>query len=118
MSHKINKLTEPSLHHYVTPVQAASKHHQIIIRSTKEVSCAVISSITQDENGDWLVHSAVQYALADAWYRKDTRIGLSFKDALHVAYGQARKLYHVTASRALAGLLHDSIVPATDDIDF
>lgn len=117
MSQKINKLTDPNIHHYVTPVQAPVKHHQVWIRSRKEISVAVVCDIAPLETGGYVVRSAVQYDVADTWYPKDTRIGFTFENALKIAYGLSRKLYHVTASRALAGLLHDSIVPATDDID-
>jgi hypothetical protein len=87
------------------------------VRATKEVSCKVVVAIKRDASLGFVLTSAVQYQDGDKWYAKDGAIASDMADALKRAYGLSRKVYNLAASRALAGLLYDSVVPATDDID-
>lgn len=89
----------------------------IMTQATKEISAKVAVAILKDAGGYYWVNSAVQYMDGQVWYKKGTLQYLDFKLALRRAYGLSRKHYAVTASRAFAGLLHDSVVPATEDID-
>lgn len=77
----------------------------------------VMAAILEEPEVGYRVNVAVLYNRGGAWYPKDSAVCFSFKDALKRAYGLSRKHYAVTASRAFAGLLYDSVVPATDDID-
>lgn len=87
------------------------------VKATQEVTCKVMIAVKRDILGTFTVSAAVQYADGDRFYKKDVVSVPDFAAALKTAYGLSRKLYRVTASRALAGLLHDSVVPATDDLD-
>lgn len=88
-------------------------------KATAEVTCKVMVAIAKKCQAGvdcFVVTVAVQYADGQAWYRKEVASRLSLPVALHAADGFVRKYYKNTASRALAGLLHDSVVPATEDL--
>lgn len=87
-------------------------------QATKEAHAIVVTSVGQKPDGIFEVRTVVQYQFAGTWYPKETSSHLSLAAALKKADGLNRKHYKVTASRSFAGLLHDSVVPATDDIDF
>jgi hypothetical protein len=85
--------------------------------ATQEITAKVMVSIRFKCLNVYVVSAAVQYADGDKFYKKHDEHVYGFAAALKLAYGLSRKLYRVTASRALAGLLHDSVVPATEDLD-
>lgn len=114
---KVVELVAPRLAHMDRGNHPASVKGFIVMSSMKEVSCEVITCIKEVEGVGFSVVSAVRYEAGGVWYPKPSRVGFDFREALKVAYGETRKHFAVTASRAFAGLLHDSVVPATDDID-
>lgn len=119
MFSKANFLTKP-----VTLAHRALAHSPKTVlvletRATEIVSCKVMSAIARpdDISQQFVIQTAVQYADGGAWYGKEKRVASSLRDALKICYQMSRRHYKVTSSRAFAGLLHDSVVPATEDIE-
>lgn len=90
----------------------------ILRQATKEAHAITITSVGQKPDGIFEVRTVVQYEFGGTWYPKEISSHLSLSAALKKADGLNRKHYKVTASRSIAGLLADSVVPATEDIDF
>ena len=112
-------LTKPVLEHFGRGNHPDENIKLILLqRSTAEAHAMTTTAIVEKPGVGFHVNTAVQYAFGEKWYRKAPRQADTLGEALKIAYGEIRKHYKVTASRSLAGLLHDSVVPATDDIDF
>jgi len=114
---KVVGLVAPVLVHMDRGNHPVSVKGFVLTKSTKEVACEVITCIQHNPFVGFRVTTVVRYEAGGAWYPKPARIGFNFRKALKIAYGDNRKHFAVTASRAFAGLLHDSVVPATDDIN-
>lgn len=115
---KVVQLVAPKLTHMGRGAHPQTVKAFIIQEATKEVECQVITCITEQVGVGFHVRSVVRYEAGGKWYPKEKRLGFSLAEGLKIAYGDNRKHFATTASRAFAGLLHDSVVPATEDIDF
>jgi len=117
MSKKVSALTKPVIETLDSGAHGANVTGFVVMKSTAEVEVRVIAAIKPLENIGYEVALAVQYEVGGIWYWKQADNCFNLRDALKRAYGLSRKYYAVAASRAFAGLLHDSVVPATEDID-